>query len=339
MEKQANIKVNGIDFSWDLETGEFMFEQQDAMLFWISSAMRSFLETIEEITGEEASQLVFETTGFRQGLVVGEYFQNMKSVGVEVAAKLITDTYASAGWGLTVIEELDLEANTFKAKFKNSWEHKINEAQGRSVGGKYIPAHYAGIFTGMLGINIWYEVVHYQLEGYEHTEVKYFPSDITVNNNISELAKRTQMEQIMQLEALVEDKTRDLSELVKELSSPIIPVLEGIVVVPLIGKYDEERSLELVEKTLNNIPKYKANYLILDLTGLDENISKYTARLIENIASATSLIGVKTVLVGISPALSMVITQSDVQLSKYDCFQTLQHGIHYALGQMGRRII
>ncbi|MEI4771335.1 STAS domain-containing protein [Psychrobacillus sp. FJAT-51614] len=339
MEKQANIKVNGIDFSWDLESGKFMFEQQDAMLFWISSAMRSFFDTIEEITGEEASQLVFETTGFRQGLMVGEYFQNMKNVSVEEAAKLITNTYASAGWGLTVIEDLDVKANTFKAKFINSWEHKINEVQGKSIGGKYIPAHYAGIFTGMFGTNIWYEVNHYQLEGYEHTEVKYFPSDITVNNNISELAKKTEMNQIMQLEALVEDKTRDLNELIKKLSSPVIPVLEGIVVVPLIGKYDEERSMELVEKTLNNIPSYKANYLILDLTGLDENISKYTAQLIENIASATALIGVKTILVGISPELSKVIAQSDVQLLKFDCFRTLQHGIHYSLGQMGRRII
>lgn len=339
MEKEANIKVAGLDFSWNLETGQFMFEEQDAVLFWISSAMRSFFETIEEISGEESSQLVFETTGFRQGLVVGEYFQQIKNVGIEKAAHLVTNTYASAGWGVTTIEEIDLNTKTFRVKFKNSWEYKINKAQGKTEAGKYIPAHYAGIFSGMLGTNIWYEVSYSQLTGNEYTEVRYFPSDITVNNNIRELSRKKEMDQILQLEAVVEDKTRDLTELVKELSSPIIPVLDGIVVVPLIGKYDEERSMVLVERTLANLPEHKANYLILDLTGLNEDISQYTASLIENIASASALIGVKTILVGISPALSMVITQSNVQLKKFDCFQTLQHGIYYALGQMGKSIV
>ncbi|WP_160118436.1 hypothetical protein [Bacillus sp. V59.32b] len=38
----------------------------------------------------------------------------------------------------------------------------------------------------------------------------------------------------------------------KKNSSQIIPVLEGIVVVPLLGKYDENWSEELIAKTLNN---------------------------------------------------------------------------------------
>jgi len=141
------------------------------------------------------------------------------------------------------------------------------------------------------------------------------------------------------LEALVEDKTRDLQALVKELSSPIIPVLEGVVVVPLIGKYDEDRAEELVVKTLTNLPSHKAKYLILDLTGLNKDVSPYTASLVEKMALAASLIGTETILVGISPQLSMVITQSAVDLSGLDCFRTLQHGIHYALGQQGRKII
>ncbi|PZX03943.1 anti-anti-sigma regulatory factor [Psychrobacillus insolitus] len=339
MDMKKQMDINGIEFSWNLEEGQLIFEQQDSVLFWISSAMKSFFDTIEEISGTEASKLVFETTGFRQGITVGEYFEKKKNVSIEEASKLITNTYASAGWGHAVIEELDIESKTFTVKFKNSWEYKIHKAQGKSAGAKYIPAHYAGIFTAMLGTNIWYEIIQDQIEGHEYSVVRYFQSDITVNHNIRQLAKKTETDHILELEALVEDKTRDLTELVKELSSPIIPVLEGIVVVPLIGKYDEERAISIVEKTLTNLPSHKASYLILDLTGLHQNISQYTARLIENIASATSLIGIKTVLVGISPQLSMVIIQSDVQLSKFDCFKTLQHGIHYALGQMGKRIV
>ncbi len=339
MKTKPAINVGGLEFNWDLEHGQFTFEKQDAVLFWISSAMKSFFDTIEEISGEEVSNLVFETTGFRQGLGVGKYFEETKQVSVEEAAVLIVNTYASAGWGQTVIEDLDVESHTLTAKFKDSWEHKINVEQGKKEGGNYIPAHYAGIFTAMFGRNMWYKVIHHQLEGHEYSEVEYFPSDVTVNNNIHQLSRKKESDYILQLETLVEDKTRDLTELIKEISSPIIPVHEGIVIVPMIGRYDEDRAEALVDKILTSLPSHKARYLILDLTGLHKDISPYTASLIGKIGATVGLIGTEITLVGISPQLSISIIQSGVNLSKIDCFQTLQHGIHYALGQLGRRII
>ena len=339
MTKNSHINISGLEFSWELEKGRFIFEEQDSVLFWISSAMKSFFDSIEEISGEEASNLVFETTGFRQGLVVGEYFQQMKGVTISEAAELITNTYASAGWGRTAIHELNMEEMTLTADLKDSWEHKVNVAQGKTTGTNFLPAHYAGIFSGLFGVDMWYKVVHYQIEGNDSSRIEYFPSDITVSNNIHELSRKKETEQIQHLEALVEDKTRDLKDLVKELSSPIIPVHDGIVVVPLLGKYDEDRADELVVNTLNKLPSYQASYLILDLTGLDKEISQYTASLIEKIGATTSLIGTDTILVGITPQLSMVIAQLGLDFAKFDCFQTLQHGIHFALGQQGRKII
>lgn len=333
------INVGGMEFGWNLEKGQFLFEGEDAILFWISSAMKTFFDTIEEISGEESSNMVFEATGYRQGLLVGEYFEKMDNVDIVQAARLITNTYASAGWGFAAIQNLDLQSKTLSVKLKDSWEHKINKKQGKTKGGNYLPAHYAGIFSGLFKDNIWYKVVQYQLEGHEYSIVEYFPSEETVSNNIHQLARKKEASQIMQLEALVEDKTRDLKTLVKQLSSPIIPVHEGVVVVPLLGKYDEERSEELLVSTLNNLPAYKASYLVLDLTGLDKDISDHTASLIEKIGTVSSLIGSKTILVGISAELSIVISESDINLSKFDCFQTLQHGIHYALAQLGRKIV
>lgn len=41
-----NLKINvaGLDFRWDLENGKFLFEEQDAVFFWIESAMKTFFE-------------------------------------------------------------------------------------------------------------------------------------------------------------------------------------------------------------------------------------------------------------------------------------------------------
>lgn len=331
--------IEGFEFNWDIEKGVFQFEGQEAVLFWISTAMKSFFDTIEEISGEEASNLVFETTGFRQGVVVGEYFERMKELSVEDAATAITTTYASAGWGQIKVKDLNYETKTLSVYLKDTWEHKINVAQKKTKGGSFLPAHFAGIFTGLFGTNIWYKTIQQQLDGNECSIIEYFPSDINISSNIHELARKKESEQIQYLERLVEEKTGKLQDLVKKLSSPIIPVLEGIVVVPLIGSYEIDRAEDLVSNTLNNLPAHKANYLILDLTGLDLEISDHTASLIESIGAASSLIGTKTILVGITPELSIAISRSAINFSQYDCFQSLQHGIHFALGQMGRKII
>ncbi|MBM7694403.1 anti-anti-sigma regulatory factor [Peribacillus deserti] len=338
MSQESSINIGGLSFQWNLEKGQFKYEGEDAVLFWISSAMKTLFDSIEEISGLESASLVLETTGFRQGLVVGEYFQKMK-LNISDVAKVLPNTYGSAGWGEIVIKELDPGKKSILVQLKNSWEYKINQAQGKTKAGSFMPAHYAGIFSGLFGTNIWYEIRQSQIEGKDHDIVEYFPSDITVTKNIHQLARQKETEQIQMLEAVVEDKTRELQGLVKELSSPIIPVLEGVVVVPLLGRYDEARSTDLIEKTLNNLPKYQADYLILDLTGLDKDLSDYTAHFIHKLGSTANLIGMKTILVGISPELSIIISNSNTGLAQYDCFQTLQHGIYYALGQAGRKII
>lgn len=335
----SSIKVGGLSFEWNLEEGRFLFEGQDSVLFWTSTALKTFFDTIEEIAGEDSSNIVMETTGFRQGVLVGDYFSGMENVTISDAAGLITNTYASAGWGLAEISELDVQQKTLKVSLKNSWEHKMNVAQEKKSGGCFLPAHYAGIFTELFGENIWYRVLHHQIEGFSETLVEYYPSDENIEKNIHRLAREKEAEEIQRLELQVEEKTTELNALIKEISSPIIPVLDGIVVVPLLGTYDEARAEELLVKTLQNLPRYKAKYLVLDLTGLNAEFTHQAASLIDKLGTTASLIGSQAILVGISPQMGMIITETGLTLSKFQCFQTLQHGIHYALAQNGRSII
>lgn len=337
--KKDEIKVAGLDFEWDIAEGKFLFEKEDAVLFWISTAMKTFFDTIEEISGEDAASVVLETTGFRQGIVVGEYFRELKGVSISEATALIPNTYASAGWGKAQIIDFNEESHTVSVQLSDSWEYKINKAQGKKVGGTFLAAHYAGIFSGLFGTNVWFDVRKDQIRGDGYSQFEYSPSSITVSKNMHQLARQKESEHIQQLEALVEDKTKDLQGLVKQISSPIIPVLEGIVVVPLIGKYDESRSEDLLVKTLYNLPKYRAKFLVLDLTGLDMEMSDYSAEFIHKLGAAASLIGVNTILVGIFAELAKNITKSQISLSKFPCFQTLQHGIYHALAEDGRKIV
>lgn len=332
------IQVNGSQFNWISEEGVFSFEGSDAVLFWINTAMKTFFDSIEEISGEEAASLVLETAGFRQGLVVGQFFNSLNQEPNEVLS-LIDPIYASAGWGKFTLEDLDIEHKKAVFHIKNSWEYKINKAQGKKKTGSFLPGHIAGVLSGVFGTDVWYKVTKSEILGDEFDRFEYFPSEVTISQNIHALARRKESEEIEKLEKLVAERTEDLSQLVKEISSPIIPVMENIVVVPLLGKYDENRSEELLDKTLTQLPNYQAKYLILDLTGINKKMDEYTVHFIHKLTTSARLLGTETILVGISPELSIIMTQANFNLSGINCFTNLQHGIYYALAQEGRRII
>ncbi|MBB5179970.1 anti-anti-sigma regulatory factor [Planomicrobium koreense] len=335
MKKQ--ITVGDVELKWDLETGEVLFDGGDVVFFWIS-AMETFFDTIREISGTEATKLVLETTGFRQGVIVGQGFLHMKNINTSNVVEWLSNTYAPAGWGKVRIVKMDEEAKHFTLHIQDDWEYKMNQQKQKGLEGIFVPSHYAGVLTGLFGTNFWYKTIQYQNEENSYSIVEYYPSDITVQSNIHEMSRKQEASKIRELERMVDEKTLMLQNLVKEISSPIIPVLENIVVVPMIGSYDEERSEDLIHNTLSELPRHQAHYLLLDLTGLNKQISEHTARLIDKLGASARLLGIETILVGVSPELAMVIIQSDNNLNKFECLQSLQHGIYYALGKSGRSI-
>ncbi|TWT25220.1 STAS domain-containing protein [Planomicrobium sp. CPCC 101110] len=335
---KSEFTVGGIELKWDSESGEVLFEGGDVVFFWIS-AMKTFFESIREISGIEATNLVLETTGFRQGVIVGEGFRDMKNIDASNVVEWISNTYASAGWGKVEIVEMNGETNHFKLHIQNDWEYKMNQSDNNQNEGIFVPSHYAGVFTGLFGLDFWYKIEQYQTDINSCSIVKYFPSEITVQQNIHELSRRQEADKIRQLEQLVDQNTKVLQNLVKELSSPIIPVLEGIIVVPMIGNYDEDRAEDLIFKTLEHLPKHQARYLLLDLTGLTKQLSEHTAEMIDKLSASARLLGTEVILVGVSPELALLISQSFANLKKFECLQSLQHGIYYALGKSGRRIV
>lgn len=234
---------------------------------------------------------------------------------------------------------MDEEIQHFTLHIQNDWEYKLNKLDGKQTEGIFVPSHYAGVFSSLFGKDFWYEIKQYQNDNQPYSIVEYFPSTITVQKNIHELSRRQEADKIKQLEQLVDKNTKVLQNLVKELSSPIIPVLEGIIVVPMIGSYDEERAEDLITKTLEHLPKHQANYLLLDLTGLTKQLTEHTAEMIDKLSIAARLLGTEVILVGVSPELALLISQTLTNLKKFECLRSLQHGIYYALGKSGRRIV
>jgi len=123
-----------------------------------------------------------------------------------------------------------------------------------------------------------------------------------------------------------------LSVTIRELSSPVLPVLEGILVMPLIGLIDTVRADLFLRGLLTAVERYRARSIILDVTGVPL-IDTQVARVLLQGADAARLLGTQTIMVGIRPELAQTIVGLGVNLSDVVTRADLQSGVLYAMQQ------
>ncbi|PLR69087.1 STAS domain-containing protein [Bacillus sp. UMB0893] len=330
-----SVKVNQNEFIWDKDNDIFTFDGAPALLFW-DSAIELFMKTIEEISGSDVSSTVFESTGFRMGQLVSSYYTDKYDI-VDILNHY-SDIYRNAGWGKVKIDYYSFEEKKVVIHLKNSWEHRIFHSMDKTQAGVLLPSHWAGVFTELFEENMWYKITRSQLDGHDYDEIEVFASSTTPTTNIHKLARQKEQHYINELEHKVEQRTAELTELVKDLSTPVIPVLKDILVIPLIGTFTDERIEELTLKAMYEFSKQKAAYLLIDLTGI-KDFDEMTIHGLQRLIRAIRLLGGNCILVGISPSLSMKITNSGVEMKDITFFSTLQHGVEYALGENGFDIV
>ncbi|WP_404322255.1 STAS domain-containing protein [Cytobacillus firmus] len=330
------INVNGSLFDWDLDNATFKFENDEVVVFWVNTAFKTLLDSIEEISGEKSAELVLETAGYRTGKIVSKFYLESNKEKEDIINHL-PNMYLTAGWGKTDIASFSHEEKKAIIRVKNGWEYKINVEQKKEAEGTFLPGHWAGVLSGLFETNIWYKVKQSQVKGDYYSEYEFFESDITPSQNISALIKEQNQSAQKKLEKEIAEQTKVMSEIIKEISSPIIPVIDSILVIPLVGRYEELRAEELLNRTLLNLPRYKAEYLILDLTAL-KGVDQYTLDFLQKFVKAASLLGTNCIFVGISPELSLQIIESGNKETQIPCFSVLQQGITHALDQVGLQI-
>ena len=123
----------------------------------------------------------------------------------------------------------------------------------------------------------------------------------------------------------------------QELSTPIIPIYAGILVLPLVGSVDSHRAAEIMEALLEGINNYSADVVIIDITGvpiIDTGVANYLLQA----ARAARLLGSQVVLVGIGAEIAQTIVQLGIDLSGIITRANLQSGIEYALSLKGLQI-
>jgi len=133
------------------------------------------------------------------------------------------------------------------------------------------------------------------------------------------------------------DAQGELLETIRILSAPAVPVLQGIIVLPLSGPIHSDRASLITENLLSGIRAHRAKVAIIDITGVpdvDTSVANYLIRA----ARAGALMGCRPVLVGIRPEIAQVLVELGIDMGDMQTFSDLQSGVEHALRILGRKL-
>ncbi|AST94872.1 positive regulator of sigma-B activity [Niallia circulans] len=123
-----------------------------------------------------------------------------------------------------------------------------------------------------------------------------------------------------------------------ELSAPLIPVFEGITVMPLIGTIDTARAKLIMENLLEGVIEHRSKVVLIDITGVPV-VDTMVAQHIIEASEAVRLIGAKAVLVGIRPEIAQTIVNLGIDLARFPTQSTLRKGVVLALEMTGKKVV
>ncbi len=152
-------------------------------------------------------------------------------------------------------------------------------------------------------------------------------TDITARKQTAEAETRRQQE-IIRAQALA----------IEELSTPLIPITDEILVMPLIGMMDSARVQQVMHSLLSGLSASRGKFAILDITGVPV-VDTAVANAILKAAHAARLLGTEVILTGIRPEVAQTLVHIEANLSNITTCGTLQSGISYALGRRGRKAL
>ncbi|SIS84398.1 RsbT co-antagonist protein RsbRA [Salimicrobium salexigens] len=124
----------------------------------------------------------------------------------------------------------------------------------------------------------------------------------------------------------------------QELSAPLIPVMDNITIMPLIGTIDTERAKMVMESLLDGVIKHNAEVVLIDITGVPV-VDTMVAHHIIQAAEAVRLIGSRCILVGIRPEIAQTIVNLGIDLGKFPTKSSLRKGFQTALELTNREIV
>ncbi len=139
------------------------------------------------------------------------------------------------------------------------------------------------------------------------------------------------------LKERMEIKMEKINEIL-EASIPIVKIFDGLIVAPIIGTLDTERTQRIMENLLEKIMKEDAQVALIDITGVPTVDSRTSQHIIDTV-SAVRLLGSKVIITGIKPPIAQTLVHLGIVLSDIMTARTLALGVKMALDILELKIV
>jgi rsbT co-antagonist protein RsbR len=125
-------------------------------------------------------------------------------------------------------------------------------------------------------------------------------------------------------------------EVIRTLSTPIIEVWEGVLVMPMVGILDSKRAADVMQDLLDRVTASGAGHVILDLTGV-EMVDTQVASHLLSLVAAVGLLGAEGVITGIRPSVAQTMVSLGLDLHRVVTHANLRAGLGHCIAAIRRR--
>ncbi|HUX11135.1 MAG TPA: STAS domain-containing protein [Terriglobia bacterium] len=126
-------------------------------------------------------------------------------------------------------------------------------------------------------------------------------------------------------------------EAIRELSTPVLPVREGLLILPIVGVIDPHRARQLTAHLLRGIRANRAKVVVIDITGVPSIDGAVANHLVQTV-DAARLLGATAIVTGLSPEIAQTLVTVGVDLTRMNTVCDLRGGIEEADRMMGYRV-
>jgi rsbT co-antagonist protein RsbR len=174
--------------------------------------------------------------------------------------------------------------------------------------------------TGELRTLAWNSLHHFAPDG-KLLELVSFGIDVTERKQ-AELDHRRLQDSIIALQ----------NQTLAELSTPLMPISDRVVAMPLIGAIDAARAQRIMETLLEGVVARRARTAIIDVTGVAV-VDTQVAEALLRAAAGVRLLGAEVILTGIRPEVAQTLARLGTDMRGLLLCGTLQRGIALAMSR------
>lgn len=133
-----------------------------------------------------------------------------------------------------------------------------------------------------------------------------------------------------------EEEARKQAETIHQLSTPVLTLQPGLLVVPLIGNIDAARAAQLTQQVLDGIRSQRARAVVIDITGV-ASLDTYVANHLMKTVKACELLGAQVVLTGISKQTAQTLVSLGIDWGQLNTTSSLENGLERAKALLSSR--